>query len=279
LRNQGWKDSFDAIFHADGTLARRPIALCEVQGYAYAARRQAARCARRLGRSAMADALDEAAERLAARFDEAFWCEEIGLYAIALDGGKDQCRVRSSNAGHLLWTGIARADRAQRVADAMVSADFFSGWGVRTIAPHDNALIALGLSRYGFNEHAEKVFEAAFAAAGYMDLRRLPELYCGFRRRRGAGPTLYPVACSPQAWASGALFLMIQAMLGLEFAPGAREITFRNPRLPASFEQIVLRQLSVGGGSVDIELRRAGDHVSMRVLRNSGAVQVSMIVG
>ena len=254
------------------------------------------RCARRLGRSAMADALDEAAERLARRFDEAFWCEEIGLYAIALDGAKRQCRVRSSNAGHLLWTGIARADRAQRVADAMVSADFFSGWGVRTIArgeprynpmsyhngsiwPHDNSLIALGLSRYGLNEHAERVFEAAFAAASYMDLRRLPELYCGFRRRRGAGPTLYPVACSPQAWASGALFLMIQAMLGLEFAPEAREITLRNPRLPASFEQITLRQLSVGGGSVDIELRRAGDHVSLRVLRNSGAVQVSMIVG
>ena len=296
LRNQGWKDSFDAIFHADGTLAQGPIALCEVQGYAYAARRQAARCARRLGRSAMADALDEAAERLARQFDEAFWCEEIGLYAIALDGAKRQCRVRSSNAGHLLWTGIARADRAQRVADAMVSADFFSGWGVRTIArgeprynpmsyhngsiwPHDNSLIALGLSRYGLNEHAERVFEAAFAAASYMDLRRLPELYCGFRRRRGAGPTLYPVACSPQAWASGALFLMIQAMLGLEFAPEAREITLRNPRLPASFEQITLRQLSVGGGSVDIELRRAGDHVSLRVLRNSGAVQVSMIVG
>jgi glycogen debranching enzyme len=178
----------------------------------------------------------------------------------------------------------------------MISADFFSGWGVRTIAkgeprynpmsyhngsiwPHDNSLIALGLSRYGLKEHVDRMFEAAFAAASYMDLRRLPELYCGFRRRRGAGPTLYPVACSPQAWASGALFLMIQAALGIEFAPDASEIRFRNPRLPASFNRIVLRHLRMSGAEVDIELRRSGGHVSMRVLRNSGAVQVSMVVG
>jgi glycogen debranching enzyme len=296
LRNQGWKDSFDAIFHADGELAQGPIALCEVQGYAYAAKRVAAQCARRLERGDMAEELDRAAERLAQRFEEAFWCEELGLYAIALDGQKKPCRIRSSNAGHLLWTGIARPDRARRVADAMISADFFSGWGVRTIAqgeprynpmsyhngsiwPHDNSLIALGLSRYGLKEHVDKMFEAAFAAASYMDLRRLPELYCGFRRRRGAGPTLYPVACSPQAWASGALFLMIQATLGIEFAPDAREIRFRNPRLPASFNGIILRRLGMSGATVDIELRRSGAHVSMRVLRNSGAVQVSMVVG
>jgi glycogen debranching enzyme len=296
LRNQGWKDSFDAIFHADGGLAQGPIALCEVQGYAYAAKRLAAQCARRLGRGDTAEGLDRAAERLAQQFEDAFWCEELGLYAIALDGKKEPCRVRSSNAGHLLWTGIARADRARRVADAMISADFFSGWGVRTIAkgeprynpmsyhngsiwPHDNSFIALGLSRYGLKEHADKLFEAVFGAASYMDLRRLPELYCGFRRRRGAGPTLYPVACSPQAWASGALFLMIQAALGIEFAPEAGEIRFRNPRLPSSFNGIVLRHLGMSGAEVDIELRRSGAHVSMRVLRNSGAVQVSMVVG
>jgi glycogen debranching enzyme len=296
LRNQGWKDSFDAIFHADGQLAQGPIALCEVQGYSYAAKRLAARCARRLGLGEMAELLDDSAELLAQRFEDAFWCEEIGLYAIALDGHKKPCRVRSSNAGQLLWTGIARPDRARRVADAMMAPDFFSGWGVRTIAkgeprynpmsyhngsvwPHDNSLIALGLARYGLKEHADKLLDAAFAAASYMDLRRLPELYCGFRKRRGAGPTLYPVACSPQAWASGALFLMIQAALGLEFAPDASEIRFRNPRLPASFNRIILRQLSMSGASVDIELRRSGPHISMRVLRNSGAVQVSMIAG
>ena len=249
LRNQGWKDSFDAIFHADGELAQGPIALCEVQGYAYAAKRLAAQCARRLGMDNIAERLDQAASDLAQRFEDVFWCEEIGLYAIALDGQKMPCRIRASNSGHLLWTGIARPDRARRIADAMISADFFSGWGIRTIAkgeprynpmsyhngsiwPHDNSLIALGFSRYGFREHVDRVFEATFAAASYMDLRRLPELYCGFRKRHGAGPTLYPVACSPQAWASGSLFLMIQAALGVEFEPATGEIRFRNPRTP-----------------------------------------------
>jgi glycogen debranching enzyme len=248
-----------------------------------------------LGHDDTVERLDQAAGQLAERFEEKFWCEEIDLYAIALDGKKRPCRVRASNAGHLLWTGIARPDRVRRVADVMISADFFSGWGIRTVAkgeprynpmsyhngsiwPHDNSLIALGLSRYGLHRHAEKVFEAAFAAASYMDLRRLPELYCGFRRRRGAGPTLYPVACSPQAWASGTLFLMIQAALGIELDPDARQIRFRNPRLPTAVNQIILRQLSLGGATVDIALRRTGTQVSMRVLRNNGAVQVSMIV-
>jgi glycogen debranching enzyme len=294
LRNQGWKDSFDAVFHANGELAQGPIALCEVQGYAYAAKRLAAQCARRLGHDVTAEKLDRAADNLAEQFEAAFWCEDIGLYAMALDGAKRPCRIRSSNAGHLLWTGIARPDRARRVADAMISPDFFSGWGIRTIAqgeprynpmsyhngsiwPHDNSLIALGMSQYGFRPHADKVFEATFAAASYVDLRRLPELYCGFRKRRGAGPTLYPVACSPQAWASGSLFLMIQASLGVEFDPAAGAIRFRSPRLPPSFDQVILRQLGMNGATVDIELRRTGPHVSMRVLRNTGALQVSMI--
>ena len=295
LRNQGWKDSFDAVFHADGALAKGPIALCEVQGYAYAAKRLAAQCARQLGHDAAAESLDQAAAALAARFEEAFWSEDLGLYVLALDGEKRPCKVRSSNAGQLLWTGIASSDRAGRVADAMVSADFFSGWGIRTIAkneprynpmsyhngsiwPHDNALIAAGLSLHGLKKHVAKVFEATFAAATYMELRRLPELYCGFRRRRGAGPTLYPVACSPQAWASGSLFMMIEAALGLEFDPLARTIRFRNPHLPASFDQIVLRGLGVGDARVDVELRRTGANVSMRVVRNRGAAQVSMVV-
>src|SRR5260370_36479044 len=205
LRNQGWKDSFDAIFHEDGELARGPIALCEAQGYAYAAKRLAAQCARRLGLHDFADGLELDAERLARRFEEAFWCEEIGLYAGALGGAKKPCRLPSSNAGHLLWTGIARPDRARRVADAMVSAEFFSGWGIRTIAkgeprynpmsyhngsiwPHDNSLIALGFARYGLKRSVERVFKALFDAASYMELRRLPELFCGFQRQRGRGP-------------------------------------------------------------------------------------------
>jgi glycogen debranching enzyme len=295
LRNQGWKDSVDAVFHADGSLAEGPIALCEVQGYAYAAKRLASQCAERLGDGDKARRLADEAEALARRFEDAFWCEDIGVYALALDGKKNPCRVRSSNAGQVLWTGIARPDRARRVADAMISPAFFSGWGIRTIAkgearynpmsyhngsiwPHDNALIALGMSRYGLHEHVDKVFEAMLAAASYMDLRRLPELYCGFRRRPGAGSTLYPVACSPQAWASGALFLMIQALLSIEFQPAAKEIRFRNPRLPPSIDQLILRQFNMSGALVDIELQRSGTHVSMRVLRSAGEVQVSMIL-
>ncbi|WP_131116097.1 amylo-alpha-1,6-glucosidase [Lichenihabitans psoromatis] len=293
LQNQGWKDSFDAIFHADGTLAEGPIALCEVQGYAYLAKRLAASSARRLGMHDRSDVLDKAATELAERFDAAFWCEDLGTYAIALDGAKKPCRVRTSNAGQVLWSGIARPDRAKRVADDMLSTDFFSGWGIRTVAsgqarynpmsyhdgsiwPHDNSLIAAGMARYGHTDLAERVFEGLFAAASYMDLRRLPELFCGFRRRRGAGPTLYPVACSPQAWASGAPFLLLQACLGLEFDPFDRAIRFRNPRMPSFADEITLRDIGFDDAKVDVTLRRIGEHVALRILRNTGAIQVSM---
>ena len=210
LANQGWKDSQDAIFHADGRLATGQIALAEVQGYVFAAKRLAARCARRMGKAARAQALDAQADRLAAAFEAAFWLPELGTYAIALDGAKEPCRVRTSNAGQVLFTGICAPERAAEIAHGLMRPQFFSGWGVRTVAlgearynpmsyhngsiwPHDNALIAWGMSRYGLKKHVDKVFEATYAAAVYMDLRRLPELYCGFRRRRGAGPTLYPV--------------------------------------------------------------------------------------
>ncbi|MBV9751325.1 MAG: amylo-alpha-1,6-glucosidase [Hyphomicrobiales bacterium] len=295
LQHQGWKDSFDAVFHADGRLAQGPIALAEVQGYAYAAKRAAASCAHRLGENDLAQELERSAERLADRFDACFWSDDLELYVLGLDGDKTPLQVRASNAGQLLWTGIARPERARKVGEAMVSPAFFSGWGVRTVAkgearynpmsyhngsiwPHDNSLIAWGLARYGLMGQAQRVFEANFAAASYMDLRRLPELFCGFRRRRGAGPTLYPVACTPQAWASGALFLMIQASLGLEFDPAAKEIRFRNPTLPAFVDQIVLRRAGFVGAEVDVALRRIAGHVSLRVLRNSGQAKVTMIL-
>ncbi len=240
LQNQGWKDSFDAVFHADGTLAEGPIALVEVQGYSYAARRAAAKCAAALGFADRAAALDRVADDLARKFDEAFWCEDIGMYALALDGKKQPCRVRTSNAAHVLWTGIARPERAKRIGHEVTKPNFMSGWGVRTVAvgesrynpmsyhngsiwPHDNSLIVLGLARYGLLDQAERVFDALFSAASYFDLRRLPELFCGFRRRQGAAPTLYPVACAPQAWAAATPFLLLQAVLGLEFDPVCQE--------------------------------------------------------
>jgi glycogen debranching enzyme len=294
LTNQGWKDSVDAVFHADGTLAEGPIALAEVQGYVYAAKRLASEAARRFGNITVADRLEREATDLAQRFEEAFWCPEIGTYSLALDGKKNPCRVRTSNAGQVLFTGIASPDRACKVGRSLLRPQFFSGWGIRTVSreeerynpmsyhngsvwPHDNALIALGLAKYGLKPELERVFRGLFDAATYMDLRRLPELFCGFQRRRGRGPTLYPVACAPQAWASGTPFTLIQASLGLEFDPDANEIRLRNPRLPAFLDKVFIRDLRLGKSTVDLNLRRQGDDVALQVSRKEGSIRVSAV--
>ena len=294
LANQGWKDSHDAIFHADGSLAEGPIALVEVQGYVYAAKRLAADCARRLGLAERTDQLVRQANELRARFEQAFWCEEIGTYALALDGAKRPCRVRTSNPGQALATGIVGPERARRVAASLMDRRFFSGWGVRTVAsgearynpmsyhngsiwPHDNALIACGLARYGCKEAVTAIFDALVRATAYMEHRRIPELYCGFRRRPGRRPTLYPAACSPQAWAAGAPFLMLQSMLGLEFDYEGRRIILVNPCLPASAGRIVVRNLSLGDANIDFALCQDGEAVSVEVLRLTGDLQVSLL--
>jgi glycogen debranching enzyme len=295
LANQGWKDSYDAVFHADGRLAEGPIALAEVQGYVYAAKRLAAQCAKRLGNVDKAAALEAQALRLQENFEAAFWLPELETYALALDGAKRPCSVRTSNAGQLLFTGIVSAEHAVKVAEGLLRPQFFSGWGIRTVSsrerrynpmsyhngsiwPHDNALIALGLGHYGLKNAVGQVFTAMFEAAAYMDLRRLPELYCGFQRRRGRGPTLYPVACSPQAWASGAPFLMLQASLGLEFDIARNEIRLRNPCLPPFLQEVALSNLRLGDSSADLTLHRDSDgEVSLRVSRKSGNVQIGLI--
>jgi glycogen debranching enzyme len=294
LANQGWKDSYDAIFHADGRLAEGPITLAEVQGYVFAAKRLLARCARRLGHNALAGRLESEAARLAERFEAAFWCPEIETYALALDGSKRPCRVRTSNAGQVLFAGIARPERAELVARGLMETRFNSGWGIRTVAkgearynpmsyhngsiwPHDNSLIALGFARYGFASSVEQLFKGLFRAATYMDLRRLPELYCGFQRQRGRGPTLYPVACSPQAWASATPFALLEASLGLEFDPGKSEIRLRNPRLPSFLEEVTLRNLRLGPACVDLRVRRHKEVVSLDILRTWGNIQVSVV--
>src|SRR5580698_2144527 len=294
LANQGWKDSHDAIFHADGRLAEGEIALVEVQGYVYAAKRMAARCARRLNRHDAADRLDAEAARLAERFEAAFWCPDIETYALALDGDKKPCRVRTSNAGQVLFTGIAAADRAALVAKGLLQTNFFSGWGIRTVArgearynpmsyhngsiwPHDNALIALGLARYDHKQAIETLFDGVFNAATYMDHRRLPELFCGFQRQRAKGPTLYPVACSPQAWASATPFTLLEASLGLQFDPFQGEIRLCNPRLPAFLDEVLLRGLRLGTSSVDLRVRRHGHTVSLDTPRIHGDIRVSIV--
>src|SRR5688500_4215358 len=220
LTQQGWKDSYDSVSHADGTLAQGPIVVCEVQGYAYGAWLAASELASATG-DARAAAWRAHADRLRLRFDDAFWCESLDTYALALDKNKRPCQVRASNAGHCLFAGISSPDRADRVCRTLMSDASFAGWGVRTVAagearynpmsyhngsiwPHDNAVIAAGLARYGFTDAAARILNAMFDLSEAVDLHRLPELICGFDRRSDEHPTLYPVACAPQAWAAGA---------------------------------------------------------------------------
>jgi glycogen debranching enzyme len=293
LANQGWKDSHDSIFHADGTMAQGPIALVEVQGYAYRARRAAARIAARLGDHERAESLRSQAEALRVRIEHAFWCDEIGTYALALDGAKQPCRVRSSNAGHLLLAGVASRERAGRVAEQLLGSAFFSGWGVRTVGagearynpmsyhngsvwPHDNALIGMGLGRYGLRHQAARILNGLFDAATYIDLRRLPELFCGFPRRRGQGPTFYPVACIPQAWSAAAPFALLQACLGIEFDPERRTVCFDRPVMPSFTDRIKLTGLSVGGARIDVLLQGEGEAVAATVQSRSGDIRVTV---
>ena len=291
LVNQGWKDSHDSIFHADGRLATGPIALCEVQAYVYAAKEGAALMARMLGDHARADELGEAAYELRRRFERDFWCEELGVYALALDGDKKPCRVRTSNAGQVLFCGIASPDHAARLTESLMTPEMFSGWGVRTVAadaprfnpmsyhngsvwPHDNALIALGLGRYGFKQAAAAIFGGLFGASGHMDLMRFPELFCGFPRRRGIAPTLYPVACQPQAWAGATPFALLEACLGIVCDHARREIRFHNPFLPHFLEEIRIRNLNLESGCVDLRLRRNGEGTEVAILAQRGDISI-----
>ena len=291
LVHQGWKDSHDAVFHADGTAADGPIALCEVQAYVYRAKRAAAELARLLGDFDHADRLLKEADSLRERFERAFWCKELDSYALALDGRGQPCRVRSSNAGHCLYGGIAEQGRGMRTARALLTEDFFSGWGIRTLAtaetrynpmsyhngsvwPHDNAMIASGMAAYGDKQGAMKVLTGIFDASLFIELHRLPELFCGFSRRPGEGPTLYPTACSPQAWAAGAGFLLLQACLGLQIDASRRLVSFVRPVLPPFLERVEIRNLSVGTARLDLVLDRHENEVAVRVTRRTGEVEV-----
>ncbi len=296
LANQGWKDSHDAIFHANGELAEGPIALVEVQGYVYAARLAAANCAQRLGDHTLAITLAAKAEALRRKFEAAFWCEDLGTYALALDGKKEACRVRASNAAHAMFTGIMSPERAARVAQDLMRPSFNSGWGVRTVAtgevrynpmsyhngsiwPHDNAIIACGLARYGLSAGIAPIFDGIMQATAYMDQRRLPELFCGFPRRRSRGPTLYPVACTPQAWASGAVFQLLQAILGIEYNLAARAVRLRNPSVPASVGRITVRNLRLGDAAISFTVRQnPRGAVSLGVLELTGNIKISVVM-
>lgn len=294
LVQQGWKDSNDSVFHSDGRLASGPIALCEVQAYVYAAKNGIAKVAADLGDEGLADRLRLQAVKLKSAFQAAFWSDELGMFALALDGEKKQCRVRSSNAGQCLFSGIASDAQHRSTVDSLLSPAFFSGWGVRTIVtgehrynpmsyhngslwPHDNALVALGVLHKADKDLALRITSGLLDLSSEVMFHRLPELICGFGQRPGKGPTLYPVACSPQAWAAGSVFMLLQACLGLEICALQSRVYLYHSALPEKLQHVRIRNLKVGNGNVDILCERYADTVSVNILRRSGNVEIVAI--
>lgn len=293
LANQGWKDSHEAVFHADGTLASGPIALCEVQAYVFGAKRAAADIAEDFGWIGRAIELRQQADELRSRFESAFWCDSIGSYVLALDGAKRPCRVRSSNAGHCLYTGLASSRRAEQLVQTLMHGDSFSGWGVRTVAvgesrynpmsyhngsvwPHDSALVATGLAHYGKTQEVLQIMSGLYDATRHFDLNRIPELFCGFERRPGEGPVLYPVACSPQSWAAASVFQLLQACLGLEICAPESSLRCTYSVLPPFLNEIRIENLVVGEASVDLLFTRHAHDVGVTVLRRKGRLEITL---
>jgi glycogen debranching enzyme len=291
MRNQGWKDSNDAVVHADGRLAEPPIALAEVQGYVYLAKERMADVYEALGQRERARELLAQAEELRRRFNEAFWMEDERYFAMALDADKRQVRTVTSNPGHCLYCGIVDEDKAVALAKRLLAPDMFSGWGVRTMSksavaynpmsyhngsvwPHDNALIAAGLKRYGFVRATNRVATALFDAAITADYMRLPELFCGFTRRTPNRPVSYPIACSPQAWAAGSPFLMLQAMLGISAQANRNLLTVNKPQLPTWLNTVEVRDLAVGTSRISLLFQREGEITAFSVLSREGGVRV-----
>ena len=279
LANQGWKDSEDSVFHANGQFPRGPIALVEVQGYAYAALHAMAQLAARRGEDAQAARWQQRAEAIRDVVEERFWMRERQFYGIAIDGEGALCAVRASNPGHLLYAGLPHADRAAAVATQLLTPAFHTGWGLRTLAkgearynpmsyhngsvwPHDTALCAAGIARYGHREAAVQLLRGAFEAAVHFDLR-LPELFCGFARVRGVPPIAYPVACLPQAWAAGAPFMLLQACLGVEIDGLHGEIHVDRPQLPPGIDDVRLLDVDIAGTRVDLLFKRVGPRVGV----------------
>jgi glycogen debranching enzyme len=293
IRNQGWKDSFDSVVHADGRLAEAPVALVEVQAYVYLAKVRMADVYDALDRPGDAQRLRTEAATLRERFNAAFWMEDERYFVGALDGDKRPVRTIVSNPGHGLYCDVIDADKAAAVAKRLLAPDMFSGWGIRTMSkaaaaynpmsyhngsvwPHDNALIAAGLKRYGYARSTNRVATALFDAAIHADYLRLPELFCGFTRRTPNRPVSYPVACSPQAWAAGSVFLMLQAMLGISARADRNVLTVNQPHLPVWLNQVELRNLRVGDSRLSLVFRREGEITSFSLLNREGSVRVVM---
>jgi glycogen debranching enzyme len=293
LTNQGWKDSFDSIFHEDGRLAEEPIALCEVQGYVYDAKIRASQIAKVLGHTEISEKLETEAAQLKDNFNRKFWSESKQTYVIALDGKKNQCNISSSNAGHCLFSGIATPEKAALIAKNLLGESMFSGWGIRTVStqehrynpmsyhngsiwPHDNAMIAYGFSRYGLMNETTQVLAGIFESTERMENHRLPELFCGFDRKKGQSPTSYPVACSPQAWSVGAAFLMIQACLGMNINAEEKTITLSHPVLPSFLTEITITNLRVNNQLIIFQVRRNKEEVQATLLSPNTDVTIKV---
>jgi glycogen debranching enzyme len=292
LANQGWKDSGDGVPYPDGRLPEGPIALVEVQGYVYDAKLRMAATFAALGDHARAAELSRAAERLRRSICEHFWLEELGTFALALDGEKNPLPTETTNAGHLLWSRVPDPEQAARMAQQLLEPAMFSGWGIRTLSarhpvfnpmsyhngsvwPHDNAIAVLGLRLQGHARKALPVLTGLHEAASNMRFHRLPELFCGMERGVGTRPVLYPVSCSPQAWASGAFFMMLQGVLGILPDAPAGVLHIREPELPPFLRELTVSNLRIGGSRVAVQFRRHEDRTLANPLSITGdALQV-----
>ena len=291
LEHQGWKDSQDAIMHATGELARGPIAMVEAQGYYFAALLAAAGVARALGHTGTARRCRQHASKVRERFEADFWIQDEGFYALALDGRDAPCRVIASNPGHCLWTGIVAPARAEMIARRLLAEDMFTGWGIRTLSaqerlynpmsyhngsvwPHDTALAAAGMARYGLVEPFMTLSTALFEAVHHFDGARLPELFCGFPRAVGHGPTRYPVACSPQAWAAGVVFHLVRGMLGFEADATENRLTLNSPRLPPWLGWLEIRGLLVAKSRLDLRVTPWRESAAVELLTRAGDAEI-----
>jgi glycogen debranching enzyme len=293
LRNHGWKDSYDSVVHADGSLAEGPIALAEVQGYTYAAKSRSAEVYEALGHGDVADELRAQSQTLRAAFNDSYWMPDEGFYALALDGEKRQVKSIASNPGHCLYCEIVDEDKAAAVCDRLMAPDMFSGWGIRTLSsgspaynpmsyhtgsvwPHDNAIIAAGFKCYGRADLTSAVVTAMYEAALESPELRLPELYCGFMRERHIPYVQYPVACSPQAWSAAAPFALLQSLLGITADAPNDQLTIRYPGLPSWLSNVQLQNLRVGDSKLSLSFTKQGSATAFSLVDREGTVRVVM---
>jgi glycogen debranching enzyme len=293
LDNQGWKDSLDAISRSDGTLAEPLIALPEVQSYVYMAKKRMAKLYDRLGNDDLAKKLSRDAANLFWNFNDKFWMEKEQFFAEALDA-RGQCDVISSNPGRALWGEIVEWHKADCVIKRLFEGDMYSGWGIHTLSttekrynplgyhngtvwPHDNSLITMGMKKYGYKDELTRLFTGMYDAAGYYMDYHPPELFGGYHRQRYSFTIKYPVACSPQAWASGTIPYMLTASLGMVPDALGQKLTMNQPQLPPWLETLKINSLHVGRGKVQLEFRRVGDSTLVNVVEKRGDLAVEIL--